>query len=158
MSIQNQTGKRPTKWDRSGIVVEVRDFDKYIVKVDGSGRLTLRNRRFLKKLFDDVGMYGALPPKDDGAVEEAPSNVTPETQHINSPQPSSSTTNDEVSIPNLESPLHSVLPQCTIPTGTSQQPTVIGNRRSRRTVSPRLVYDATKGIYVPCDSGDNLDD
>ena len=44
VSIQNQSGNRPAKWDRSGTVVEIRDFDKYIVKVDGSGRLTLRNR------------------------------------------------------------------------------------------------------------------
>ena len=127
VSIQNQTGKRPTKWDRSGIIVEVRDFDKYIVKVDGSGRLTLRNRRFLKRLFDDVGLYGALPPKDDGAVDQTPSNVVPETPHINLPPPTSLATNDEVSIPNLESPLQSVLPQCTIPTPSSQQPTLIGN-------------------------------
>ena len=49
VAIQNQTGSKPTKWDRTGTVLEVRDFDKYIVKVDGSGRLTLRNRRFLKK-------------------------------------------------------------------------------------------------------------
>ena len=35
--IQNQRGPKPTKLDRSGTIVEVRDFDKYIVKVDGSG-------------------------------------------------------------------------------------------------------------------------
>ena len=57
VSIQNQTGHKPNKWDRTGMVIEVRDFDKYIVKVDGSGRLTLRSRRFLKKLFIDKGLY-----------------------------------------------------------------------------------------------------
>ncbi len=31
------------------IVVEVRQFDQYVVKVDGSGRMTLRNRKFLRK-------------------------------------------------------------------------------------------------------------
>ena len=36
VSIQNQTGSKPTKWDRTGTVLEVRDFNKYIVKVDGS--------------------------------------------------------------------------------------------------------------------------
>ena len=36
------------KWDRSGTVVESTGHDQYRVKVDRSGRLTLRNRRFLR--------------------------------------------------------------------------------------------------------------
>nr|KAG5706167.1 hypothetical protein BaRGS_025789 [Batillaria attramentaria] len=47
--IQNQTGPNPTKWDKTGLVVEVRQFDQYVVRVDGSGRVTLRNRKFLRK-------------------------------------------------------------------------------------------------------------
>ena len=47
--IQNQTGPHPTKWDKTGLVVEVRQFDQYVVRVDGSGRTTLRNRKFLRK-------------------------------------------------------------------------------------------------------------
>ena len=47
--IQNQTGIHPTKWDRSGIVVEVRQYNQYLIRVDGSGRVTLRNRKFLRK-------------------------------------------------------------------------------------------------------------
>ena len=47
--IQNQTGPHPTKWDKTGIVIEVRQFDQYVVRVDGSGRVTLRNRKFLRK-------------------------------------------------------------------------------------------------------------
>ena len=47
VSLQNQTGHKPIKWDRTGKIVEVRNFDKYVIKVDGSGCLTLRNRRFL---------------------------------------------------------------------------------------------------------------
>ena len=46
--LQNQQGRHPTKWDRSGTVVESTGYDQYRVKVDGSGRLTLRNRRFLR--------------------------------------------------------------------------------------------------------------
>ena len=46
--IQNQLGLNPGKWDRSGIVVESLGHDQYLVKVDGSGRLTRRNRRFLR--------------------------------------------------------------------------------------------------------------
>ena len=47
--VQNQNGPHPTKWDRSGVIVECRDYDQYLVKLDGTGQLTLRNRRFLRK-------------------------------------------------------------------------------------------------------------
>jgi hypothetical protein len=47
--LQNQHGPHPTKWDKTGTVVELRDHDQYWVKVDGSGRVSLRNRRFLRK-------------------------------------------------------------------------------------------------------------
>ena len=46
--LQNQQGPNPTKWDRSGVVVESAGHDQYRVKVDGSGRITLRNGRFLR--------------------------------------------------------------------------------------------------------------
>ena len=47
--VQNQVGNKPRKWDKTGVVVEVRQYDQYIVKIDGSNRATLRNRRFLRK-------------------------------------------------------------------------------------------------------------
>ena len=47
--IQNQTGSHPTKWDKTGQVVEVKKFDQYVICVGGSGRVTLRNRKFLQK-------------------------------------------------------------------------------------------------------------
>jgi len=49
--IQNQSKSsgRPNKWDRQGEIIAAKPNDQYLVKVDGSGRLTLRNRRFLRK-------------------------------------------------------------------------------------------------------------
>ena len=47
--IQNQSGRFPKKWDRSGIIMETKPNDQFIVKVLGTGRLTLRNRRYLRK-------------------------------------------------------------------------------------------------------------
>lgn len=47
--IQNQIGNNPRKWDKTGLVVEVRQFDQYLIRVDGSGRTTLRNRKFIRK-------------------------------------------------------------------------------------------------------------
>ena len=51
--IQNQTGPHPNKWDRTGNVIEVRQYDQYAIKFDGSGRVSLRNRKFLRK-FEPV--------------------------------------------------------------------------------------------------------
>ena len=81
VSLQNQTGNKPAKWDRTGTIVEVRDFDKYVIKVDGSGRLTLRNRRYLRKVYKDKGLYGSQP------IRMVPPIVTnekavPSAQHI----------------------------------------------------------------------------
>ena len=45
---QNQTGQFLKKWDKTGRVVEVHQFHQYVVPVDGSGRVTLRNRKFLR--------------------------------------------------------------------------------------------------------------
>ena len=53
--IQNQTANHPLRWDRTGLVIEVKQFDQYAVKVDGSGRVTLRNRKFLRKFDKIVG-------------------------------------------------------------------------------------------------------
>ena len=47
--IQNQVGPHPNKWDKTGTIIEVRQFDQYVVRVDGSGRATLRNRKFLRR-------------------------------------------------------------------------------------------------------------
>ena len=47
--VQNQIGQNPLKWDKTGIIVEVKDHDQYVVKIDGSGRATLRNRKFLRR-------------------------------------------------------------------------------------------------------------
>ena len=48
VQIQNQHGKEPLRWDKSGTVVENRGNQQYSIKMDGSGRMTLRNRRFLR--------------------------------------------------------------------------------------------------------------
>lgn len=49
--IQNQTGRSPTKWDKSGVVLENMPYEKLKIRVDGSRRVTERNRRFVKKIL-----------------------------------------------------------------------------------------------------------
>lgn len=90
--VQNQVGRYPNKWDKSGKIVEVKQYDQYYVKIDGSNRLSLRNRKFLRKFTPfkceaTQGSRGTLPPyapcPDDTAL------YTPE--NVNSPSDFSQT-------------------------------------------------------------------
>ena len=49
VSLQNQKGNHPTKWNATGTIVDCFPHRKYQVLVDGSRRCTIRNRRFLRK-------------------------------------------------------------------------------------------------------------
>ena len=51
--LQNQdpAARKPKKWDREGTVIQTGEHDQYLVKVHGTGRITLRNRRFLRKFI-----------------------------------------------------------------------------------------------------------
>ena len=51
VQVQNQRGNHANKWDLSGTVMEVQPFDAYLIKMDGTGRVTKRNRRFLKPII-----------------------------------------------------------------------------------------------------------
>ena len=60
VAVQNQAGRFPKKWDKTGVVVENMDHDKVLVRMDGSRRLTTRNRRFVKKIVSTAD----LPDQD----------------------------------------------------------------------------------------------
>ncbi|MCP4261713.1 MAG: hypothetical protein GY774_30050, partial [Planctomycetes bacterium] len=51
VQIQNQRGPHAKKWDLLGTVVECQEFDAYLIKMDGTGRVTKRNRRFLRPII-----------------------------------------------------------------------------------------------------------
>ena len=80
-SIQNQTGNNPCKWDRTGAVVETCGNDQYLVKVDGSGRLTKRNRRFLRAFKPASTSIGYSPLNIPSTI---PLNRNPEPNAIES--------------------------------------------------------------------------
>ena len=48
--IQNQTMVRTTRWDKTGVIMRVLKDRQYEILVDGSMRLTVRNRRHLRKV------------------------------------------------------------------------------------------------------------
>jgi hypothetical protein len=50
VAIQNQTGNNPNKWDKSGIILENKPHSQVLIRVDGSRRVTMRNRRFIRRL------------------------------------------------------------------------------------------------------------
>ena len=95
--LQNQQSPHPNTWDRSGVVVESTGHDQYRVKIDGSGRLTLRNRRFLRA-------YTPAPSSIPRPQVTAPA---PTTSHAPQPVnlcPEDPTQQDEGSVPNPASP------------------------------------------------------
>ena len=50
VSVQNQTGNQPLKWSNTGVIVKVHPHRQYSVMIHASRRVTLRNRKFLRKL------------------------------------------------------------------------------------------------------------
>ena len=107
--IQNQNGRFPKKWDKSGTVVEVRPNDQYYVKVDGSGRLTLRNRRFLRKYAPHqlnqpvIRSHEATGPLPEMQPRTAPTaDGPPRPAHVSTPAPTPAP--DEGSWADLDEP------------------------------------------------------
>ncbi|GFO23075.1 transcription factor iiib 90 kda subunit [Plakobranchus ocellatus] len=98
--IQNQTGPHPTKWDKTGIVIEVRQFDQYVVRVDGSGGVTLTNRKFLRKYLPvipraplamapklKVSMPTQMNKSSPGGIQTPTRLPQPDDQKFNKPLP-----------------------------------------------------------------------
>ena len=88
--IQNQDGAHPNKWDRSGMVLENHGNDQYSIKVDGTGRVTKRNRRYLRRYTLPQGvplnMSTVVPINLSSQVPSAPmENIEESRQSLNIP-------------------------------------------------------------------------
>ena len=115
--VQNQTGPHPNKWDKTGRIVEVRQNDQYVIKIDGSGRITLRNRKFLRKfipvyydrptrsIYDDLAtrvtgqtplVTPQLPDEGDPATPATQAGHTPSPTVTSARTPQRETTPDAV--------------------------------------------------------------
>ena len=55
VKVQNQrsAGNLAKKWDRTGVVVECPGYDKYTIRMDGSGNVMDRNRSYLRTFTPD---------------------------------------------------------------------------------------------------------
>ena len=93
--VQNQHGPYPKCWDSTGLVVEVLNFDQYVVKIHGSGRITTRNRQFLrliepygdpvkqideKEFIDRLNMKAKIPDVPVASDKSGPDDVSGEEQ------------------------------------------------------------------------------
>ena len=160
--IQNQTGSSPLKWDRIGVVMEVKSNDQYIIQVSGTGRLTLRNRRFLRKIRESSRPANneprrqisdpTIPPNSSSACDPStqtkatvPAEETMEEEvrgnKASNPEPTFLVTKDVTpspTAPRAHSPLVNVDARhaAVVP-----QPT----RQSTRIRRPRLFYDPVTG-------------
>jgi hypothetical protein len=63
--LQNLVGNHPRRWERTGRVVECKNYDQYLVKVYGTGRTTLRKRKPLRK-FKPIPKHSMLPAPQPG--------------------------------------------------------------------------------------------
>ncbi len=118
--IQNLVGNYPRRWDRTGIVVEVRQHHQYVVKVDGSGRVTLRNRQHLRKFVPFTQR-----PTNDQLIASMPPVGSPGPRHpsgTNGQQPPEQPPDDPVSFnPPSDSSADTVPPPPTPPGIPSQE-------------------------------------
>ena len=103
VSLQDQTGRTPRAWGKTGVVVEVNDFNSYQVKVDGSRHVTKRNRRFLRKILPFT-VQQTLPPT-------GPTYVAPPSPPMSPPA---------LPIPNITH--HDQLPSPSAPSACAQPP------------------------------------
>jgi len=63
--IQNQApaSRRSKKWDKQGVIIATGEHDQYLVRVAGTGRLTLRNRRFLRRFQEESSATNTPMPQ-----------------------------------------------------------------------------------------------
>ena len=158
--IQNQTGNNPTRWDRSGVVMEVLDFDQYVVKVSGSGRLTTRNRRFLRKFkphlyYDDqaqpqqtiLPVHRKVTSSNVAKSNDNNRPAIPDPLPLSPPQQDDCPPENPVDL--QQSPSNNRQPSNQEATATIDRDVqTIPLRRSNRIRQPTKVYEPESGTYV----------
>ena len=147
--LQNQygAGKTAKRWDRSGTVLESLGYNKYRIRVDGSGRVTDRNRQFLRQ-FSNVTLTepGSSSPTSQTPPQPAVTAAPPQPAVTAPPEPAVTTAPDLPTTPppppspaeedSFETPPSS--PQAEpVPSAESTTPAL---RRSGRNVVPNQLF------------------
>ena len=150
--IQNQSLNSPksNKWDRQGVVVVKRNYDQYLIRTSGTGRLTLRNRRFLKKFDARTPFLNVTHQTPVVPINKEPIAQVPRTEYISPAAPTYTVEppHDAPHDAQYDDPHdapHDDPHDAGAPSSDAQDPTV---RRSTRTPQLRKHYDATSGLYT----------
>ena len=168
--IQNQVGNFPKKWDKTGQVVEVKQHSQYVVKVDGSGRATLRNRRFLRlytpvmkkknmprSLSNDIlksislnqsnqplANYHKLPSEDKNSPQSTPVQDAPSSAILPDTM-ADKTLDPEPSLPNDHSPSQAIIPEVQTPPAPADnemEPSPAPRRTTRERKQPQRLIES----------------
>ena len=165
--LQNQTGPYPTKWDKTGLVIEVRQFNQYLVKMDGSGRVTLRNRKFLRKFIPVQPREPRLTIHNDLPFQPHPPSSSPTTTPPFSPPVTADANSTPDATPSVSTPPPGAPLMDSVPAETPTHPatplpprlcsprpkttgtTPVGPTTTRRSTRPRKPpYWQTSGDYI----------
>ena len=111
VQLQNQTGNQPRKWYNTGTVAGVLPHRQYQVILDGSRRVSLRNRKFLRKI---------LPISRVNSVPEPLSKPSP---RVSPPLQTDYTTNAGDDNPDTLHDLRALHPEQVHPAGVDILPT-----------------------------------
>ena len=159
--IQNQdaSSKHFKKWDKRGTVVETHDHDQYVVCVEGTGRPTMRNRQFLRRIQGehphvDISSGGKSTQYKQLPIESADSETLSQVEKpihhdtiakvSDGPTTSTFVTDDSaISLPQQPDTSSNGRDD-----STSLQTTPTPPRRSSRTKKAVKFYDAAEGTYV----------
>ena len=69
---QNKASKTFKQWTKTGVVVNVGDYDDYQISVDGSRSITKRNRQFLKPITPASDVWSPPSPYPPPSLPLAP--------------------------------------------------------------------------------------
>ena len=108
------------QWSTTVQIIETLPHNQYRIRVDGSGRITLRNRRFLRKLETPMTPHPILSPSNGTPILEG---------------------NSESKAPALQTTDSETAPQPPLPMSSTNQPAVTTQTRPTQALSRLLPHN-----------------
>ena len=128
------------------MVIEVRQFDQYVVKVDGSGRVTLRNRKFLRRYTPVQSQRPTVTINQDTQFKLAQPRVL---APGNSPRPKLATDDTDDEKPELTSYPPAVSPETPVTTPLKPDDDTVLPRSGDLPTNPTL-QTSNSPSSLPC--------
>ena len=135
VSVQDQSGNTPRRWSKTGRVLESLSHDSYLIRIDGSNKVTKRNRQFLRRIqpfaadtdtpHTPIGTPlnpSLAPPVTEviDPVDMIPEPV-PDHVHVDNPPPQPEVT-EHSPAPGLVTPPRATIPTANMPTYQTAMP------------------------------------